>query len=121
MARNKAQNLTEYAICLSLVLIALITMNIYLKRGLQGRYLDVTDYATREAGAQEQYEPYYAASEYDTTMGRDIIGTTVGVGSFRKDLSAAQTDGTDNYKGNYMIGSGETEKETEETIKNALP
>lgn len=59
MLKNKAQSLTEYSICLATVLLLLVTINVYIKRGLQGRYKDVTDYATTAISAKKQYEPYY--------------------------------------------------------------
>jgi len=121
MLKNKAQSLTEYSICLAVVLIALITMNFYVKRGLQGRYRDLTDYTTAKALASKQYEPYYTDSEYTNKMGRTIIGTTIGVGSFKRDLPPTEKDESGNDKVNYMSVGGGAKKETEKTIKDALP
>ncbi|MFA5356894.1 MAG: hypothetical protein WC301_05790 [Candidatus Omnitrophota bacterium] len=61
--KNKAQSVSEYSIFLSIILVALVVMNIYVKRGLQGRYKDMVDMATASSSAQGQYEPYYADSE----------------------------------------------------------
>jgi len=44
--REKAQSVTEYSIFVAIVLLAIITMNVYVKRGLQGRYADVVDVTT---------------------------------------------------------------------------
>jgi len=45
MLRNKAQSLTEYSICLAVVILAVVTMQVYVKRGLQARHKDAADYA----------------------------------------------------------------------------
>ncbi len=106
LLKNKAQSLTEYSICLVAVLLAVMTINLYVKRGLQGRHKDAADYAwakVTEAGIKaieddstltpdaknikkaellkySQYEPYYKDSSYTNIMGRKIEGTTIKVG-----------------------------------------
>ena len=79
---KRAQTLSEYSLCLAIALIAIIAMNVYVKRGLQGRYADATDFAIStlrdEAGRlgrsqiridpgniANQYEPDYASSNSD--------------------------------------------------------
>jgi len=44
--RVKAQAVSEYSLFLAIVLIAVIAINVYVKRGLQGRYADVVDTTT---------------------------------------------------------------------------
>lgn len=64
---KKAQSIVEYSICVGLVVIALFSMSVYVKRNLQGRYADVVDYSISGANASgmnvtnlsSQYEPYY--------------------------------------------------------------
>ena len=70
--RNRSgQSMAEYAIVLTVVIGAIIAMQLYVKRGLQGKVKDVTDnVGTSLAGAginspTNQYEPYYASSAYD--------------------------------------------------------
>jgi len=63
MFKNKAQSLSEYSICLSVVLIVFTAINIYVKRGLQGRYKDVVGYTAKQANSLRQYEPYYVRDE----------------------------------------------------------
>jgi uncharacterized protein (UPF0333 family) len=58
---RKAQGVLEYAICLSAVLLAVIAMLTYVKRGVSGRYRNVVDAAATSAKAV-QYEPYYYSS-----------------------------------------------------------
>lgn len=74
---NKGQYLAEYALIFSIVLAALITMQTYVKRGLQGRFKDATDeviVSLREAKGNLnlplQYEPYYTASKITTIANR---------------------------------------------------
>ena len=62
MKRSKAQSLAEYAILISMVVVALAGINVYLKRGLQAKYKNVVDLAGESVGIQ-QYEPYYAKTE----------------------------------------------------------
>ncbi len=89
MLINRAQSLTEYSICLAVILIAVITINVYVKRGLQGRYKDLTDYTTTAALAPKEYEPYYKESNYTNTMGdagrQSKANMSVG-GTLRRDL-----------------------------------
>ena len=67
---NRGQNTAEYAIVIALIIGAAIAMQTYVKRGLQGRSKDATDYMatqTNTIGATQQYEPYYMQSDVTTT------------------------------------------------------
>ncbi|MDD4907726.1 MAG: hypothetical protein PHJ00_01530 [Candidatus Omnitrophica bacterium] len=67
---NRGQNTAEYAIVIALIIGAAIAMQTYVKRGLQGRTKDATDYMqnqTADIGATRQYEPYYMQSDVTTT------------------------------------------------------
>ncbi len=58
--RPRGQGITEYGICLVIILLACLGMQTYIKRGLQGRYKDTVDNMTGQVpGALPQYEPYY--------------------------------------------------------------
>lgn len=76
LRKSKAQTTAEYAILIALVVGAAMAMQIYVKRGLQGRVKDVVDHTgsggvvgsdtdTLEFSAS-QYEPYYLTSEANT-------------------------------------------------------
>lgn len=85
LKKIKGQSTAEYAVVLSLVIAAVIGMQIYVKRGLQARVKAGTD-SFIHAGenfvfepptgeplltsttytALRQYEPYYQESKYDT-------------------------------------------------------
>jgi hypothetical protein len=61
MRLNRAQSVVEYGIAVAAIIIALVVMQVYVKRGLQGRYKDLVDAASKEIApaGQRQYEPYY--------------------------------------------------------------
>lgn len=58
---KKAQTTAEYAILIGLVVAALLAMQTYVKRGLNAKMKDATDFYTSTAGvgSTAQYEPYY--------------------------------------------------------------
>ena len=58
---RKGQSTLEYAVLISVVVAALIAMQIYMKRGVQGKLRDATD----QVG--EQYAPGRVGSTYNTT------------------------------------------------------
>lgn len=76
MNRSRAQTTAEYAILFAIVVGAFIAMQVYIKRGLQGRIKDVVD--ARGSGGDvggntltfntSQYEPYYLASNAQTNQ-----------------------------------------------------
>jgi hypothetical protein len=76
LKKSKAQTTAEYAILIALIVGALLAMQIYVKRGLQGRVRDVVDHtgAGGEVGGETlefsgaQYEPYYLTSQADTSQ-----------------------------------------------------
>lgn len=76
---RRAQSVAEYSVCLALVLAALLGMQIYVKRGLQGRYKEVVDHAAQQAvnAAQfttspKQYEPYYVQDKFTVSQSKVV-------------------------------------------------
>lgn len=76
---KKAQTTAEYAVLIALVVGAVVAMQVYVRRGLQGRIRDVVDdidlggqlagMAGTNVGtifAGDQYEPYYMESAANT-------------------------------------------------------
>ncbi len=59
---NVGQNLSEYAIVLALVAAALIGMQVYIKRGMQGRLRDLANQV-----APQQYERGNTTAAYTTS------------------------------------------------------
>jgi len=73
MKNKKAQQTAEYALLISLVVAAVIAMQTYAQRALQGRIRDASRYMTQETadlGTMNQYEPYYLKSSYE--VGADV-------------------------------------------------
>lgn len=61
MGRLKGQSLAEYTICVAGIILAVLVMQVYVKRGLQGRYIDVAEHVAKQISdsGMTQYEPYY--------------------------------------------------------------
>lgn len=75
---RKGQSTVEYAIVLGVIVAALIAMQTYIKRGIQGRYRDGTEFLATETpqiGTTEQYEPYYTSSAYDVAQAKSVTET----------------------------------------------
>lgn len=71
LKNKKAQNTAEYALLISLVVAAVVAMQTYVTRALQGRMRDATaGYLvdqTGELGRTQQYEPYYTHTDYNVS------------------------------------------------------
>lgn len=83
---HRGQSLSEYSVLLAIAFIAIVAMNVYVKRGLQGRYADVVDNTTARVSPNiSQYEPYYVESATTVEAPRKI---TAGMkeGKARRDL-----------------------------------
>lgn len=90
--RKNAQTTAEYAIVIALVIGAVVAMQVYVKRGLQGRIKDVVDH--RGSGGNigdtefnyktSQYEPYYMVSNANTYQSGNELVTTMEGGSSNK-------------------------------------
>ncbi len=94
---RKAQNTVEYAICLSAVLLAVIAMTTYVKRGISGRYKNVVDAATISAEA-DQYEPYYYSSDFAVESSKNTAQTIGNRGARFNTFTANTTvDGAVDY------------------------
>lgn len=69
---KRAQTTAEYAILIALVVAAVTAMQIYVKRGLQGKVRDVVDNMSTgmalPSNGNAQYEPYYLNSTANTTQ-----------------------------------------------------
>lgn len=73
---KRAQTTAEYAILIALVVGAVVAMQVYVKRGIQGRVKDVVDHTGtggEVAGENltlsgSQYEPYYSQSTASTNQ-----------------------------------------------------
>ena len=88
MLRKKGQNIAEYVILVALIIAAAAAMQVYLRRGLQGRMADAVDFAPSQSlgingnvstdflnFTTRQYEPYYQKSEANVTSNMDYADT----------------------------------------------
>ncbi len=67
MKLSKSQALSEYAICLAVILAVIFGMQTYVRRGLAGRYKRVVNHATSVSGilgTGRQVKPYYTEERF---------------------------------------------------------
>jgi len=114
MLNKKGQNIAEYVILVAIIIGAAAAMQVYLKRGIQGRMADAVDVApdadvagTTLSFKTKQYEPYYANSASDVTStaeAHEVVGarglidktgvstnTSRGIGSIDETLGPTNT------------------------------
>jgi len=109
--RNKGQSIAEYAVLLSLVIAAVVAMQVYVKRGIQAKVKTGTDAYTGagvgttitvEGGGQatlsklDQYEPYYQESTYNRyqeSVEQEHMGGGKVVKEKVSDITAAKAGG----------------------------
>lgn len=105
MARmmRKGQSSAEYAVMVGLVVAAVVAMQLYARRGVQGKVKDVTDNFTKQGvGTTAQYEPYYATTNYTVAQSRASTDTTTKDGKIARtgindttSRTGSSTTGTD--------------------------
>lgn len=100
---RKGQSTAEYAIVIGLVIAAIVAMQVYVKRGLQGKVKDAVDYKDTGdtiTGTTAQYEPYYAESTMASTQSMtDTEKTSAGGGVTRSVETEASRTGTQDTLG----------------------
>lgn len=118
MLRKKGQNIAEYVILVALIIAAAAAMQVYIRRGLQGRMADAVDFAPSvslgSVGANEtnflnfttrQYEPYYQKSEANVTSDMNYVDKIAARSSInRTQINQTTTRG----KGSYEMQSAYT-------------
>jgi len=80
MLRKRGQSTLEYAVLIVVIIAALIAMQVYLKRGLQGRLRESSD----QIG--EQFSPGYTVSNRVTTSGSTVTETRGAAGAVTTDI-----------------------------------
>ncbi|MFC1631565.1 hypothetical protein ACFL2I_03320 [Candidatus Omnitrophota bacterium] len=69
---SQGQVILSYVLIIAVIVAAMVSIQLYIQRGLQGRYKSATDYALNAIGAAQgldnpaQYDPYYERTIYDT-------------------------------------------------------
>jgi hypothetical protein len=99
---KKAQSTGEYALVFAIILGAIVAMQTYVKRGLQGRVKSGTDYMARETedlGDVTQYDPYYYQQDRITsrTSSQDQDYTLGAAGLDTQDDSTVEAGGETIY------------------------
>lgn len=115
LIRQRGQSVTEYAIVFSIVAAAVIGMQIFVKRGLQGKQKDVTDFFTgvtgdaagvgKQLATIPQYEPYYASSTYNVTQGNTTKETVAVGGTVTRNVSRDSTTRTGSATTGVTLGA----------------
>jgi uncharacterized protein (UPF0333 family) len=87
---KKGQSTLEYSVIVAVVVAGLIAMQVYIKRGMQGRLRQASD----DIG--EQFSPGYTTSNYTTTSNVTSNESTVGSAqgeetTVRSESTSAQT------------------------------
>lgn len=111
---RKGQNTAEYAILIGVIVAAAIAMQIYIRRGMQARIKDAVDYTktaddgngTGDIFTQNQYEPYYMSTTFNTTQSGTTSEAMQLGGGIERDIKSETTHRTGNQVyGNYMEGN----------------
>ena len=109
---RSGQSMAEYAIVLTVVITAIVAMQIYVKRGLQGKVRDVTDAVgfglTKAQGITKvtnQYEPYYAQSNYNTSQNQSVNEQYQAGGAVARNSQQEQSNRT----GNANVGTDQNQ------------
>ena len=95
MIKRKGQNIAEYSILITLIIIAAVGMQTYVKRGLSGRVKDTVDFVgptmTGIGGVDlvldgKQYTPYYEESNTQVKSASSSTNTLTNSGGVAKTL-----------------------------------
>ena len=91
---RKGQSTAEYAIVIGLVIAAAIAMQVYVKRSIQGKMKDATDFNDPAATmlTTKQYEPLYSTTQ-NMISNRDAteVATTSTGGQVVRAITGADT------------------------------
>jgi len=99
---NFGQSAVEFAVLLAVVAAALIAMQVYLKRGVQGRLRDLAGQIAPDASGKgaQQYEPGRTTSNYQTTQ----ASTTVQV--YDNGMTSTYQDGSQGSSAETVVRRG---------------
>lgn len=85
---TRGQSITEYTVFITVVVMALLAMQVYLKRGVQGKIKDMADYISPTL-----YNPNTTTSEYNVSTGR-IYTSVYSLGAANTTVTLDQTNRT---------------------------
>ena len=86
--RHRGQSTAEYAIVIGLVIAAVVAMQVYVKRGIQGKFRDASDAKIKYTGNSDygvntnslQYEPQYLTTTGMYSTSNVVEKTTTSAG-----------------------------------------
>lgn len=110
LCHRKAQSIAEYALLLAVVVSALITMQVYVKRGLQGRLRDASDFVVNAmneglgSSYLNQYEPAYRISNTDMSRESSLLQEMSAQGNTAKYYLDDRTDVVKREKTAQVVG-----------------
>ncbi|MDO8661642.1 MAG: hypothetical protein Q7K98_00255 [Candidatus Omnitrophota bacterium] len=107
---KKGQSTAEYAIVIGLVVAAIVAMQIYVKRGLQGKVKDAVDYkdaGDTVTGTTTQYEPYYSSSTMTSTRAASEKAEVTTGGGVTRTISGEDIS---TRTGSQTIGAAQSSK-----------
>jgi hypothetical protein len=97
--RAKGQSTAEYAIIIGVVIAAVLAMQVYVKRGIQAKFKDASDYDVEVDGGEDygvnswnQFEPQYSTTT-DMVSTRDVTEkvTTSKGGGVKREIVGEET------------------------------
>jgi Flp pilus assembly pilin Flp len=97
--RKIGQSVVEYAVLLAIVATALIAMQVYLKRGLQGRIRDLANQVSPSQYEQGRSTSYYATNQY----GKIVQAYNNGIAYIYQDGTNGSTAETMVRRGNETV------------------
>ncbi len=94
---KKAQNTAEYAILIGLVVAAVMTIQVYVKNGLQGKIKDAVDF-TGSYGEVAGANFAFTGDQYDPGFSKDVTSKTVGDQEYTIATGGSVTTGVTDLK-----------------------
>ena len=85
MRKRRGQSTVEYAVLAAVVVGALLVMQVYMKRGISGKFRESTD------RIGEQYTPYTSTYNLNTGSTSDRTETTTAAGTSISAINKAET------------------------------
>lgn len=112
MRKHKAQSILEYSVIIACIIAGLVAMTIYIKRGIQGRFRQVSD------SIGEQYSPKNTESDLTTSVTSEITSQVYRLPAIPAGCSAEDVrQGKEGCAPEAWIAYREERIDKEETIR----
>jgi Flp pilus assembly pilin Flp len=110
LRKHKGQSILEYAILIAIIIAAILVMQTFMKRGVQGRLKDSSDrisggdsFSASESTVLEDRAMTTNRNIHEETSTTDMVRTAIGTG-FLNDAVDTQGIGNDAYTGSAVTG-----------------